>query len=117
MDQPKKRTATVLFGVCAFVCAALLYTIGYFQLGETWGTHNFRELERASTPGFKIVVHDSGPPYLRRSYPNVFLAAVFQPPARLESWLTGVDVEVWDRSKIDHNFIVEDNSHLTASPR
>lgn len=97
--------------------AASLYTVGYFQLCETWGTHNFRELESASTAGFRIVVHDNSPPFLRRSYPNVILAALFQPPARLESWLTGVDVQAWDSSKIDSNIITEDNSSLTASPR
>jgi hypothetical protein len=108
----RQRIAIILLGVCAIVGAASLYTVGYFQLGRRWGTHNFREMERASTPGFTITVQDSGPPWLERIYPNGFLAAIFQPPAHLESWLTGIDVRALDGSNVEFDFVVDDNSSL-----
>lgn len=103
----RHNLAIVLLGVGAVVGAASLYTVGYFQIGSRWGTETFREMERASTPEFPITMQDSGPPWLDRIYPNGFFAAIFQPPAHLESWLTGIDVRAIDGSKVTFDFTID----------
>lgn len=114
MKNQDSRNSTISFGiyatagVCAFGAVLIAYGLGYFWLGETFGSQSIEEASKGSS----LAITFSGPHFLDRLYPNQLCATVFAPGAMLESSLTGVEVRAVDRSKIDFDWTIDDNSTL-----
>lgn len=98
--------AFLVFGLAASAASlTFAYVAGYLCLCERFGTQTF---EQISQPGFRVV--STGQPFLDRMYPNEWLTRAFEPAARLESWLTGVNVTALNRANVDFDFQIDDNS-------
>ena len=73
-------TAAPILAVLAVVLVTLgAYVGGYYWLGERYSiyTHDNFELP---------------PGRIERDYPHVWLRTIYLPAARVEAWLTGIDV-------------------------
>jgi len=82
------KRLTVTLAVFAFVAVLLgAYTTGYLLLGELnyWSSDGVGRFDRV-VPGMTIVA---------RSYRQEWMTTVFQPAAKVDGWLRGVEVEVW----------------------
>jgi hypothetical protein len=80
----RSSAAAPILAVLAIVLALLgAYVGGYFLLGK-------RQVYVVLTRGV--------PPLIRREFPAKWLAVAYQPFAKIESWLTGSDINAIEAS-------------------
>jgi ribosomal protein L37AE/L43A len=107
--RTKTNSSNVIVWLAACTVAGLVsaFFIGYFWLCEPWGTAIFQQ---AAGAGQGAIFTVEGPPFLDRMYPSELYARIFSPAAKLESWLTNVEVRAVDRSRIGFDFTIDDNT-------